>query len=45
MDVWVLRIVMRDRDPFEIGSEIVRHLSNQVARQSLQIDPVAELGR
>ena len=41
----MLRIVMSDRDPFEIGSEIVRHLSGQVARQPLQINPVAELGR
>ena len=29
----------------DIGSEIVRHLSGQVARQPLQINPVAELGR
>ena len=35
MDVWMLRIVMSDRDPFKFGSEIVRHLSNQIARQSL----------
>ena len=45
MKVWMLCIVMRDRDPFEIGSEIVLHLSNQVTRQSLQINSVAELGR
>jgi len=35
MDVWVFRIVMRDRDPFEFCCEIVRDLSNQIARQSL----------
>ena len=41
----MLRIVMSDRDPFEIGSEIILHLSNQIARQSLQVNSVAELGR
>jgi hypothetical protein len=45
MEVWVLCVVMRDRDPFEIGSEIVLHLSSQIARQPLQINPVAELRR
>jgi hypothetical protein len=43
MDVWVLCIVMRDCDLFKFCFEIVGHLSNHVARQSLQINPVAEL--
>ena len=36
---------MCNRDPFEICSEIVRHLPNHIARQSMKLDPVAEFRR
>jgi hypothetical protein len=45
MDVWVLRIVIRDRDPFEIRSEIFRHLSDEIACKPRQVNPVAGFRR
>ncbi|HEY7388911.1 MAG TPA: hypothetical protein VH640_10410 [Bryobacteraceae bacterium] len=45
MDVRVLRIVMSNSDPFEVGTQIDRQASRQVSRQPFQIHPLSEFWR
>jgi hypothetical protein len=45
VNVWMLGIVMRDRDPFEISPEILLHPPNQISRQALQVNTISELRR
>ncbi len=42
MSVWVLGIVMLRRNPFEIGTEILMHTFQQIARQTAQINLITK---
>ena len=43
MDMRVLGIEMRHRDPLQAGAEVLLHPRNEIARR-FQVDPVAEFG-
>jgi hypothetical protein len=44
VDVRVLRVVMRNGDPFDIGIEILRNAQHQLAREPWQVGAVPKLG-
>ena len=41
----VLRVVVLNRHPFEVRSQILLHLLDQIARQAGQIDPITKFRR